>query len=76
LSEADQEVLTVSAWYDLTALQAARVLGCSPGAYAVRLHRARHRLRRLIGDDPAGAARPPSTQEFSDEEARHQRGRS
>lgn len=45
LSSQDQEVLVTSAWYDLTAKQAAQVLGCSSVTYAVRLHRARHRLR-------------------------------
>jgi RNA polymerase sigma-70 factor, ECF subfamily len=40
----DREVLTLSAWYELTAAEAAQALGCSPAAYAVRLHRARHRL--------------------------------
>lgn len=45
LSEQDREVLVTSAWYDLTAQQAATVLGCSSATYAVRLHRARRRLR-------------------------------
>ena len=44
LSARDREVLTLSAWYELTADEAAQALGCSPAAYAVRLHRARHRL--------------------------------
>ncbi|MEV6401093.1 sigma-70 family RNA polymerase sigma factor [Streptomyces sp. NPDC051907] len=60
LSEADQEVLAVSAWYDLSGPEAAKVLGCSPGAYAVRLHRARRRLHRQMGRAAAGdcASRP------------------
>jgi RNA polymerase sigma-70 factor (ECF subfamily) len=45
LSANDREVLTLSAWYGLSAEEAAQVLRCSPSAYAVRLHRARHRLR-------------------------------
>ena len=44
LSARDREVLTLSAWYELTADEAAQALGCSPAAYSVRLHRARHRL--------------------------------
>jgi RNA polymerase sigma-70 factor, ECF subfamily len=44
LSARDREVLTLSAWYELSAEQAAQALGCSPAAYNVRLHRARHRL--------------------------------
>jgi RNA polymerase sigma-70 factor (ECF subfamily) len=44
LSTADREVLTLSAWYELSADEAAQALGCSRSAYTVRLHRARHRL--------------------------------
>lgn len=44
LSARDREVLTLSAWYELTAEEAAQALGCSASAYSVRLHRARHRL--------------------------------
>lgn len=44
LSTADREVLTLSAWYELTADEAARALGCSRSAFGVRLHRARRRL--------------------------------
>jgi RNA polymerase sigma-70 factor, ECF subfamily len=44
LSTTDREVLTLSAWYELSAEEAAEALGCSPSAYAVRLHRARRRL--------------------------------
>ena len=44
LSLPDREVLTLSAWYELSADEAAQALGCSRSAYAVRLHRARHRL--------------------------------
>ncbi|MGW0430950.1 RNA polymerase sigma factor [Micromonospora sp. NPDC003197] len=45
LSERDREVLVTAAWFDLTPAQAAQVLGISRLAYAVRLHRARHRFR-------------------------------
>jgi RNA polymerase sigma-70 factor (ECF subfamily) len=44
LSARDREVLTLSAWYELSAGEAAQALGCSAAAYNVRLHRARHRL--------------------------------
>jgi RNA polymerase sigma-70 factor (ECF subfamily) len=44
LMPADQEVLRLVAWDDLTPDQASTVLGCSPGALRVRLHRARQRL--------------------------------
>ena len=58
LSEADREVLTLVAWHDLPARDAAAVLGCSRAAFAVRLHRARRRLERAVGragEDPAPA---------------------
>lgn len=48
LSDADRELLTLLAWDGLTHEQAAEALGCSRGALAVRLHRARRRLRRLL----------------------------
>jgi RNA polymerase sigma factor (sigma-70 family) len=44
MSEADREVLTLSAWYELSGDEAAQALGCSRSAYAVRLHRARRRF--------------------------------
>jgi RNA polymerase sigma-70 factor (ECF subfamily) len=44
LGERDQEVLRLAAWEGLAANRAAAVLGCSRGALAVRLHRARRRL--------------------------------
>ncbi|MEU6347294.1 sigma-70 family RNA polymerase sigma factor [Streptomyces sp. NPDC046977] len=54
LSETDREALLLSAWYDLTARQAAAVTGCTAAAFAVRLHRARKRFRAaLTGADPA-----------------------
>lgn len=48
LSSSDQELLLTVSWYDLTAAQAAQVLGCSQTALAVRLHRARKRLRNAL----------------------------
>jgi RNA polymerase sigma-70 factor (ECF subfamily) len=48
LSELDREVLTLSAWYELSADEAAQALGCTPAAYAVRLHRARKRLAERL----------------------------
>jgi RNA polymerase sigma-70 factor (ECF subfamily) len=44
LSRADREVLALIAWEGLDYAAAATVLGCSRGAFAVRLHRARKRL--------------------------------
>jgi RNA polymerase sigma-70 factor (ECF subfamily) len=60
LPQADREVLTLTGWYELTPAQAAEALGCTPSAYAVRLHRARKRLAAALdaagyrGVSPAG----------------------
>jgi RNA polymerase sigma-70 factor, ECF subfamily len=62
LSARDREVLTLSAWYELSAEEAAQALGCSRAAYAVRLHRARRRLAdelRADGHAPASRHRQP-----------------
>ncbi|WP_164479265.1 RNA polymerase sigma factor [Nakamurella antarctica] len=47
LSAQDREILTLTAWYGLTASEGAMALGCSVSAYTVRLHRAR---KKLIGE--------------------------
>ena len=44
LSEPDREVLMLTTWDGLDQGHAAAVLGCSLGAFKVRLHRARKRL--------------------------------
>jgi RNA polymerase sigma-70 factor (ECF subfamily) len=54
LNDADRELLLLSAWEGLELGELATVLGCSRGAAAVRLHRARRRLRRHL--DPRAAA--------------------
>jgi RNA polymerase sigma-70 factor (ECF subfamily) len=51
LSEADREVLMLVAWEGLTAAQGGEVLGCSEGAFAMRLHRARRRLAVALERD-------------------------
>jgi RNA polymerase sigma-70 factor (ECF subfamily) len=57
LPDDDRELLTLVAWEGLTPAQAAGVLGLTPGATRVRLHRARTRLRAALADpaltDPA-----------------------
>lgn len=50
LGEGDQEVLLLVAWDELRREQAAKVLGVSTGAFAVRLHRARRRFARALAD--------------------------
>lgn len=64
LSEADQEVLLVSAWYELSSREAAQVLGCLSTTYSVRLHRARRRLRQeLLKCESMGSASDDSARE-------------
>lgn len=48
LPERDQELLRLIAWEGLTHAEVALVLGISPNAVAIRLHRARERLRRSL----------------------------
>jgi RNA polymerase sigma-70 factor (ECF subfamily) len=72
LPERDVEALTLMTWHGLDAHAAAAVVGCSPRAFTVRLHRARRRLaaalrsaeqatlpsaRRLTAAVPGSAAR-------------------
>lgn len=48
LPERDREVLRLIEWEQLTAAEAARVLGCTKASFTVRLHRARRRLARAL----------------------------
>lgn len=60
LSERDRELVCLVAWERLDTAGAAAVLGCSPLAVRLRLHRARRRLRGDLGThDGRGAPVPP-----------------
>ncbi|MER6815276.1 sigma-70 family RNA polymerase sigma factor [Spirillospora sp. NPDC000708] len=59
IPEGDREVLILVAWQGLSPREAARVVGCSPAALRVRLHRARRRLLRAA-DAGAGAEAGPA----------------
>ena len=48
LSGTDQEALSLAAFEDLSAPQAAQVLGISASAYKFRLHSARNKLRKAL----------------------------
>lgn len=48
LRPGDREVLLLVAWEGLAPDEAAAALGVTPGTFAVRLHRARHRLEALL----------------------------
>lgn len=54
LSERDRELLLLLAWDDLDHAAIGRVVGCSTGAVAVRLHRARRRFARELERESAG----------------------
>ena len=49
LSDSQREVLRLVAWEGLSAADASAVLGCSPAAFRVRLHRARTELAKYLG---------------------------
>ena len=55
LTPTDQEVLRLVAWDNLSPDQASKVLGCSPGAFRVRLHRARQRLAEELAKRSNGS---------------------
>ncbi|MBB5980245.1 RNA polymerase sigma factor [Kribbella solani] len=48
LSDADRELLSLVAWEGLDTTQLAAAIGCTRSTAAVRLHRARRRLDRLM----------------------------
>ena len=55
LEEAEREVLRLVAWEGLSTADAARVFGCSPGAFRVRLHRARRKLAKELKNAGIGS---------------------
>jgi RNA polymerase sigma-70 factor (ECF subfamily) len=68
LNVEEQEVLMLTAWEELDGRQAAVVLGCSPTAYRIRLHRARRKLRQQLAaeQEPPEAVRlNPHVEEMS-----------
>jgi len=52
LSRADREVLQLVTWDGLSHREAAQVLGITSNAVALRLHKARSRLRRILASPP------------------------
>lgn len=53
LDDADREILMLAAWEELSTRDIATVLGCSANAAAIRLHRARKRLREEVAKETA-----------------------
>lgn len=68
LSPAEREALQLVLWDQLTHAEAAQVLGCSVNAVAIRMHRARARLRADLTTRPGSqTARPqPITSRLPD----------
>ena len=58
LRDADREAILLTAWDGLENREAAAVLDCSVTTFAVRLHRARRRLRRALESPPTETDRP------------------
>lgn len=63
LSDDDREILQLVYWEHLSVKAVAVVLDCRPGTAAVRLHRARGKLRDALSDppDPARSSAHPIT---------------
>ena len=52
LKPADREALLLVHWEQLSYAEAAQVLGCSANAVGIRVHKAKARLRTLLGEEP------------------------
>jgi RNA polymerase sigma-70 factor (ECF subfamily) len=54
LRSADREVIRLHCWEDLSVAEIAVVLGCSPNAASIRLHRAKQHLSRAFSMTSGG----------------------
>jgi len=74
LTETDQEALRLVGWEELDLAGAAQAMGCSRGAMAVRLHRARRRLESALevvaDDEPRPATDWPASHRRISQETR------
>ncbi|MFB7419404.1 RNA polymerase sigma factor [Streptomyces sp. NPDC056210] len=61
LSESDREVLRLALWEELSARQAAAVIGCTSATFHVRLHRARKRLREHLNRTASNSSQRTSS---------------
>jgi RNA polymerase sigma factor (sigma-70 family) len=66
LRPAEREALALVLWEELSHAEAARVLGCSVNAVAIRVHRAKARLRAAL---TGTAATPASAETLTSSEA-------
>jgi RNA polymerase sigma-70 factor (ECF subfamily) len=64
----DREVVRLVLWEQLSHADAALVLGCSPNAIAIRMHRVRERLRIELTTDPTRPSDPSRPERPSPEE--------
>jgi RNA polymerase sigma-70 factor (ECF subfamily) len=60
LADIDREIITLIAWDELTPTEIAQVLGLSANVVRVRAHRARARLRALLGAGAPGNEQSPA----------------
>jgi RNA polymerase sigma-70 factor (ECF subfamily) len=61
LSVREREALQLVLWEELSHAEAAQVLGCSANAVAIRVHRAKTRLRRELSATELPATELPAT---------------
>jgi RNA polymerase sigma factor (sigma-70 family) len=66
LPRTERDVVRLVEWEGLSHDEAALVMGCSPNASRLRLHRAKARLRRMLGGDEGEAALGTKRKEGSD----------
>jgi RNA polymerase sigma-70 factor (ECF subfamily) len=64
----DQELVRLILWEELSHAEAGKVLGCSANAVAVRLHKAREKLRSQLGKESMRRNRGPSAANGHDQE--------
>jgi RNA polymerase sigma-70 factor (ECF subfamily) len=57
LKAADREALLLVHWEQLSYAEAAQALGCSANAVGIRVHKAKARLRALLGEEARGGRR-------------------
>jgi RNA polymerase sigma-70 factor, ECF subfamily len=66
LPKGERDALLLVMWDGLNHVEAGRVLGCSANAVALRLYKARARIRRQLAGDPAGETEIPVLQLTAD----------
>lgn len=72
LKPADREVLQLVIWDGLSHAEAAQVLGCTANAVALRLHKARSRLRNILSPSGGPASNPELPSQLVLHESRSQ----